>query len=685
VGTSGWRRDGLKVHRKTMANPRPANAATPSSNGRPKNSKEAVARRRRLQPQSFWLIPFVVITANYVLTRVFFREPSSITIPYTFFKEQVEAGNVQAVSSEGDSIEGSFKTAVTYPPRKPKASPANAAASPAPGQLKALTSIRFKTQRPIFADQALGRLLEKKSVVIEAVDENGSSWFKLLVGFGPTLLLIAAFVWISRRAAMSGGGLFGLGRSRAKRYTEEQPKVTFDDVAGIDEAENELIEIVDFLKNPAKYQRLGGTVPKGVLLVGAPGTGKTLLARAIAGQAGVPFFSLSASEFIEMIVGVGASRVRDLFRQAREAAPAIIFVDELDAIGRTRGGGSQLGGHDEREQTLNQILTEMDGFDSREGVIVLAATNRADVLDQALLRPGRFDRRVLVQRPDRAGRAAILKVHTKNVPLAPDVSLERIAAETPGLVGAELRNLVNEAALLAARKDASVVGAEDFGEAMQKITLGPARHILLTPADRERTAYHEAGHALLALLVPGSDPVHRVSIVPRGMALGATYQLPVDDRTSYAEDYLRAHITSALGGRAAEKLIYGVATTGAENDLQQVTEIARHMVLRWGMSDKLGPISFVAPRDEGLPPAFQHRPYSEATSELIDAEVRDIVEKSHSEADRLLAEHRDKLNALAQALLKAESLNEKEIWEVTGLTKPPGQEEETLVRLQAGS
>jgi cell division protease FtsH len=357
-------------------------------------------------------------------------------------------------------------------------------------------------------------------VVIEALGESVSSWFKLLVGFGPTVLLIAAFVWMSSRAAAAGGGLFNLGRSRAKRYSEEQPKVTFDDVAGIDEAENELIEIVDFLKNPAKYQRLGGTVPKGVLLVGAPGTGKTLLARAVAGQAGVPFFSLSASEFVEMIVGVGASRVRDLFRQAREAAPSIIFIDELDAIGRTRGSGAQLGGHDEREQTLNQILTEMDGFDSRQGVIVLAATNRADVLDLALLRPGRFDRRVVVQRPDRAGRAAILKVHTKNVPLAPDVSLKRIAAETPGLVGAELRNLVNEAALLAARKDANAVRAEDFGEAMEKITLGPARNFLLNPADRERTAYHEAGHALVALLVPGSDPVHRVSIIPRGMALG---------------------------------------------------------------------------------------------------------------------------------------------------------------------
>ena len=621
--------------------------------------------------------------ANYVATQLFFPEPSSITIPYTFFKKQVEAGNVEDVTSVGDSIQGTFKTNVTYPPQQSPAPGSNPPRPPSAGQSKTRSSMQFRTRLPAFADQDLEKRLEDQGVVIKAEDENGFSWFKLLVGFGPTLLLIGGFVWISRRtAAAAGGGLFGLGRSRAKRYSEEQPKVTFEDVAGIDEAENELIEIVDFLKNPAKYQRLGGSVPKGVLLVGAPGTGKTLLARAIAGQAGVPFFSLSASEFIEMIVGVGASRVRDLFKQAREAAPAIIFIDELDAIGRTRGSGAQLGGHDEREQTLNQILTEMDGFDSREGVIVLAATNRADVLDLALLRPGRFDRRVVVQRPDRVGRAAILKVHTRKVPLAPDVSLERIAAETPGLVGAELRNLVNEAALLAARKEAAAVTAEDFAEALQKITLGPARNILLNPADRERTAYHEAGHALLAMLTPGSDPVHRVSIVPRGMALGATYQLPVDDRTSYAEDYLQARITCALGGRAAEKLVYGVATTGAENDLQQVTEIARHMVLRWGMSDKLGPISFVAPQDEGLPPAFQHQPYSEATSELIDAEVRRIVEESHGEADRLLAEHRDKLDALAKALLKAESLNAKEIWEAAGLTEPAGQEQHASLRLQ---
>jgi cell division protease FtsH len=615
-------------------------------------------------PQPWWLIALAILIGNYFVTRMLSPDSTAITIPYTFFKQQLVDGNIASVTSRGDAISGRFKKEVTYTPPKDSSSPGDAAGEP-----QSRTSTRFKTQRPTFADPGLEKLLEEKGVLVEAVDESESSWLAVLVGFGPTLLLIGAFIWMSRRASAAGGGLFGLGRSRAKRYSEEEPKVTFDDVAGIDEAENELIEIVDFLKNPAKYQRLGGTVPKGVLLVGAPGTGKTLLARAVAGQAGVPFFSLSASEFIEMIVGVGASRVRDLFKQAREAAPSIIFIDELDAIGRTRGSGAQLGGHDEREQTLNQILTEMDGFDSREGVIVLAATNRVDVLDQALLRPGRFDRRIVVQRPDRAGRAAILKVHTKNVPLGPDVSIERLAAETPGLVGAELRNLVNEAALLAARKDEAAVTAEDFSEALQKITLGPARNILLNAADRERTAYHEAGHAILGLVVPGADPVHRVSIVPRGMALGATYQLPVDDRTSYGEDYLRARITGALGGRAAEKLIYGLATTGAENDLQQVTEIARHMVLRWGMSEKVGPISFVARQDEGMPLAFQQQPYSDATSELIDAEVRRIIEECHVEADRLLVLHRDKLEALAQALLKSESLNEKEIREVTGLAR----------------
>jgi cell division protease FtsH len=612
-----------------------------------------------IRPQPWWLTALVILGLNWALMRALTPEPTYVDIPYTLFKEQVKAGNVEDVTSRGDAIQGTLKTPVTYP--------AEGATS--------RTAKRFKTLLPAFANPGLETLLEDQHVTINArpLEEEQSLWQALLLGFGPTILLIVAFLWLNQRMMSSGRGPLGLGRSQAKRYNETEPRVTFDDVAGIEDAKNELVEIVDFLKNPARYQRLGGTAPKGVLLIGSPGTGKTLLARAVAGQAGVPFFSLSASEFVEMIVGVGASRVRDLFKQAREAAPSIIFIDELDAIGRARGTGSSIGGHDEREQTLNQILTEMDGFDSREGVIVLAATNRADVLDAALLRPGRFDRRVVVQRPDRAGRAAILKVHTKKVPLAADVDLLRIATETPGLVGAELRNLVNEAALLAARKEQSEVHARDFSESMQKILLGPERHILLSAADRERTAYHESGHALLGLLVPHSDPVHRVTIVPRGMALGATYQLPTDDRTSYGEDYLRARITSALGGRAAEQLIYGVTTTGAENDLHQVTEIARQMVLRWGMSQKLGPVSFAAPSDDGLPYAFQRQPYSDATAELIDAEVRRIVEECERDAGRLLAEHRGKLEALAKALLKDESLDEDQILAVTGLETPTAQ------------
>ena len=624
----------------------------------PKPGSPQPPTKPELRPRPWWAIFLVFLAANWLLMNVLAPGSARIDVPYTFFKEQVRAGNVEEVTSKGDAIQGVFRKPVKYPAEGPESR----------------TGKEFETQRPAFAAPGLENLLEEKGVVVNSRPlEEGRPLLTLLLGFGPTLLLIGAFIWMSQRAS-AGGGAFGLGRSRAKRYNaEQQQKVTFEDVAGIDEAEAELIEIVDFLKNPAKYQRLGGTVPKGVLLVGAPGTGKTLLARAVAGQASVPFFSLSASEFVEMIVGVGAARVRDLFKQAREAAPSIIFIDELDAIGRARGAGaSGLGGHDEREQTLNQILTEMDGFDSREGVIVLAATNRADVLDAALLRPGRFDRRVLVQRPDRNGRAAILKVHTKSVPLARDVDLQRLAAETPGLVGAELKNLVNEAALLAARKGQTEVLARDFSEAMEKITLGPARNILLNPTDRERTAYHESGHALLGLLVPGGDPVHRVTIVPRGMALGATYQLPKDDRTSYTETYLNARITSALGGRAAEQVVYGVTTTGAENDLQQVTEIARQMVLRWGMSEAIGPVSFIAPQDEGLPPAFQRRPYSDHTAELIDAEVKRIVETCQADAVRLLREHRHKLDALAKALLREESLDEPAIRAVTGL--PAGDE-----------
>jgi cell division protease FtsH len=470
------------------------------------------------------------------------------------------------------------------------------------------------------------------------------------------------------------GGLMGIGRSKARRYDQSaSTKVTFDDVAGIDEAENELVEIVDFLKAPQKYTRLGGTAPKGVLLIGAPGTGKTLLARAVAGEAGVPFFSMSAAEFVEMIVGVGAARVRDLFKQARDNAPAIIFIDEIDAIGRARGQVA-IGGASEQEQTLQQILTEMDGFTGREGIILLAATNQPDVLDRALLRPGRFDRRVVVNLPDKVGREAILKVHTRKVPLAKDVSLSELASSTPGFSGADLKNLVNEAALLAARREEDDVQQKDFLDALEKIVLGPERPLLLTREDRERIAYHESGHAILGLVVPGADPVHRVSIVPRGQALGVTYQRPQTDRYNYPEAYLRARIIGMLGGRAAEELVYGTRTTGAENDIEQATNLARNMVTRWGMSDALGLVQ-LAPRQNpylgGVAGYAGEKPFSEETARLIDAEVHKIIYECHGEAKRLLGEHRDALDALAQALLSRETLAAQEILDVTKLPAAP--------------
>jgi cell division protease FtsH len=613
------------------------------------------------QPPTMWqsifnwrfLITFAIVLAvNYLVVNVLFapQQPKQVTIAYSTFKAQVVADNVVSITAQGDSITGTTK--------KPIADASNSSSK----------STHFATQVPVFAS-GLDTLLDQHGVTYTATPDTGPPfWQTLLFSFGPTLLIIVGFLWLMRRSsAAAGAGVFGLGQSRARLYDAERPATTFADVAGIDEAKEELQEVVDFLREPQRFQRLGGTVPKGVLLVGPPGTGKTLLARAVAGEAGVPFFSVAASEFVEMIVGVGASRVRDMFNKARQAAPAIIFIDELDAIGRSRAAAIRVGGNDEQEQTLNQILTEMDGFDSREGVIVLAATNRADVLDQALLRPGRFDRRVVVQPPDRAGRRAILQIHTRNVPLASDVDLDSLAQQTPGMVGADLRNLVNEAALLAARRERDAVAMEDFSDAIEKVLLGAERKILMTPQDRERVAYHEGGHALLGLLVPGADPVRKVTIVPRGRALGVTVQSPVDDRFNYPEDYLRARIAGALGGRAAEQLVYGVVTTGAENDLQQVTMIAREMVTRWGMSPRVGPLS-LSREDGGSPLVAAPNQYSETTAALIDAEVRRIVDECFVEAHRLLEENRGRLDALAQALLDHESLDEPEIHRVTGLS-----------------
>jgi cell division protease FtsH len=610
----------------------------------------------------------ILLGVNYVIGLYLAPDtPARLEVPYTLFRQQVTAGNVAEIVSRGDAIQGTFKQAVTYP---------------AEGD-QSRTSTQFSTQRPAFADPGLEAELFEQGVVINArpLEEPRSWLLTLLISFGPAILLVGVFIWLSRRAAsqMGGmGGAFGLGRSTARRVDQPadgENRVTFEDVAGIEEAENELVEIVDFLKNPPKYTRLGGTVPKGVLLVGSPGTGKTLLARAVAGEAGVPFFSMGASEFVEMIVGVGASRVRDLFKQAREAAPSIVFIDELDAIGRKRGSGVLSGGHSEQEQTLNQILTEMDGFSSREGVIVLAATNRPDVLDPALLRPGRFDRRVTVNPPDKNGREAILKVHTRNVPLAPDVDLKIVASATPGLVGADLRNLVNEAALQAARREADFVYNKDFMDALEKLILGPARELLMSDEERERVAYHEGGHTILGLVVPGADPVNRVTIMPRGQALGVTYQRPEADRHNYHEGYLRARITGALGGRAAEEVVYGSRTTGSESDIEQATNMARQMVTRWGMSEALGPVT-LASRDNQFLPGQTFGPQggnglSEATSQLVDGEVRRILDECYDDAVRLLQEYRQQLEALAAALLDRETLDEQEILDVTGLPRAP--------------
>src|SRR5215218_5765166 len=643
----------------------------PRSSGSPPDEPRRASgpeKQGTMPPRRSWLWFALILLANFLLVMFLFPGPEApVEVPYTFFKEQVRAGNVESIYSQDDSVEGRFEEPVTYPSKGKE------------GSEPPRTSKSFTTVLPSFVDPGLEKVLIDNGVEISAkpIQEGGSLWQTLLFAFGPALLLIGGYIWLYRRAQQQGGGvggaLTGVGRSRARRYDQEQhTKVTFEDVAGIDEAENELVEIVDFLKDPEKYTRLGGAAPKGVLLVGPPGTGKTLLARAVAGEAGVPFFSLSASEFVELFVGVGASRVRDLFKQARENAPAIIFIDELDSIGRARGQ-TAIGGSSEQEQTLNQILTEMDGFSSKEGVIVLAATNQPDVLDKALLRPGRFDRRVVVNLPDKVGREAILGVHTRSVPLARSVDLGELAASTPGLSGADLRNLVNEAALLAARREQEEVRQKDFLDALERIVLGPERPLLMSREERERIAYHEGGHAILGLVVPGADPVNRDTIVPRGQALGVTYQRPEDDRYNYPEGYLRARIVGALGGRSAEEIVYGTKTTGAENDIEQATDLARRMVTRWGMSEKLGTVQ-LAPRENpylGGGSFPSEKPLSEETARDVDEEVLRIMDESHEEALRLLTKYRKELDALAQALLERETLDEAEILEVTGLPPAP--------------
>jgi cell division protease FtsH len=615
-----------------------------------------------------WFVVFL-LALNWLSVLLF--APSSgqprVTVSFNpFFLEQVKGGEVKSISSKGDTIQGTFKSKLRYPSSDKKATP----------------STLFATEVPSFWNGSqLAALLQEKGVEVNAKSTATSTSLlsELLLGFGPTLLIVGLFVLLARRAAKMGGGMSALGnfgRSQARRIDPATIRVTFKDVAGIDEAKAELSEIVDFLRNPERYGRLGGRMPHGVLLSGAPGTGKTLLARAVAGEAHAAFFSISASEFIEAIVGVGASRVRDLFAKAKEAAPAIIFIDELDAIGRSRQGSVAVSGaNDEREQTLDQILTEMDGFESSEAVVVLAATNRPDVLDSALLRPGRFDRRVAVQAPDRKGRREILAVHTRSIPLAANVDLDALAASTPGMVGADLANLANEAALLAARREHAQVEMADLTDALEKIMLGSPRGILLSPADRERTAYHESGHALVGMLTPGADPVRKVSIIPRGMALGVTLSTPDADRVSYSLEDLEAKIRVALGGRVAEEIVYGAITTGAESDIQQLTQIARQMAGRWGMSEAIGPIAVLPADGEGpfLPGASAT---SEATQRLIDEEVRRLVDTAHQEVTRLLTDHRDQLEGLAQALLKAETLDALDAYTAAGV---PAHREEPAV------
>ncbi len=604
----------------------------------------------------WWWVAFAVglLVVNVVAGSLAMRGESRIRVPYSpFFLDQVDAGHVEQITSKGTAIQGAFTEPQRYGDSEPTAA--------------------FETEIPAFADtDALSLLLERNGVVVNAEPlDTGTPWWQgLLLWFGPTILLVALVALLLRRAGRMQNVLGSFGRSRARRYQPSGDRVTFEDVAGVEEAEAELVEVVDFLRNPEKYRQLGGRIPRGVLLSGPPGTGKTLLARAVAGEADVPFFSLAASEFVEAIVGVGASRVRDLFAQAKEAAPAIVFIDELDAIGRSRTSGIAgfSGGNDEREQTLNQILTEMDGFHSSTGVIVLAATNRPDVLDAALLRPGRFDRRVAVQPPDRSGREAILEVHTRGKPLAPDVDLGRIAATTPGMVGADLANLVNEAALLAARRSHDAITEADLADALERIVLGAERKIMISDEDRRRTAYHEAGHAIVGMLTAGADPVRKISIIPRGLALGVTFSAPDADRFNYQQEELLARIRVALGGRAAEEIVFGQPTTGAESDIKQLTEIARQMVGRWGMSHAVGPLA-VLPTDARNPYLPGVSEVSEHTHRLIDEEVRRIVEEAHQQVVPLLEANRDKLDSLAEALLERETLNEDEAYAAAQVTR----------------
>ncbi|MFN3739842.1 MAG: ATP-dependent zinc metalloprotease FtsH [Thermodesulfovibrionales bacterium] len=580
---------------------------------------------------TIWLL--IILTMLLLFNLVSTPERLESEISFSDFLSKVQASQVEEVVIRGNNISGKFKN-----------------------------GSKFKTYSPDYPD--LVKELQARSIRIIAKPPEQTPWYvNAFYAFGPILLLILVWVFFMRQMQMGGNRAMSFGKARVRLISDKSVKVTFNDVAGIDEAKQEVQEIIDFLKDPQKFSKLGGKIPKGVLLVGPPGTGKTLLAKAIAGEAGVPFFSISGSDFVEMFVGVGASRVRDLFDQAKKNAPCLVFIDEIDAVGRHRGAGLG-GGHDEREQTLNQLLVEMDGFESNEGVIIIAATNRPDVLDPALLRPGRFDRQIVVPQPDVKGRLEILKVHTRNIPLAPDVNLEIIARGTPGFSGADLANLVNEAALLAARKSKATVDMEDFEAAKDKVLMGVERRsMIISEEEKRNTAYHEGGHALVAKLTPGTDPIHKVSIIPRGRALGVTQQLPMDDRYTYSKDYLLKTISVLLGGRAAEEIALGHMTTGAGNDLERATDLARKMVTQWGMSDKLGPLTF-GKREEQIflgKELAKHKDYSEKTAEEIDTEVKRIVTEQYEYSKDLIRKNRGLLDALVNLLLEKETVDGAEI------------------------
>jgi len=592
------------------------------------------------------LLLVAIIGYNLV---VYFFNPANVANPqveisYSDFVSQVDSDNIADVTyQQGGQITGNFKNDFTKDSKPYK---------------------RFTTFNPFNDDQAIQQELKQHGVKTIGKQAGANDfWVTLLINILPIAALVGLLFFLSRRATQSQQNIFNFGRSRAKLIMEDRPSTTFADVAGVDEAKSELEEVVEFLKTPQKFQRLGGKIPKGVLLVGPPGTGKTLLARAVAGEAGVPFFSMSGSEFVEVLVGVGASRVRDLFDQAKKSAPSIIFIDEIDAVGRQRG--TSLTTNDEREQTLNQLLVEMDGFDAREAVVVIAATNRPDNLDQALLRPGRFDRRVTVDRPDWKGRQAILAIHARNVPLAPDVDQTQLARMTTGMVGADLANLVNEAALLAARRNLDRVNMRCFTDALDRIQLGAERPLVLSEEDLRVVAIHEAGHTLVGLLTPHSDPVTKVTIVPRGQALGVTQYTPIDDRYNYSKDYLFGRIMTALGGRGAEQVVMGSITTGAENDLQQITMIARSMIARWGMGKKVGLISYSdRPSPFGVPSDYGTREYSEETAALIDVEARELIEDAYDQVIKLLTDHKATLERIALELRRHETVDANQLAQI---------------------